>query len=74
LSESKDAYMNFAMADLDTSFAVPYAFLEEVRDKLNSTVRPNGNEYKHIFIYLNQDKFTMRLKAGEEVDIERFKI
>jgi hypothetical protein len=74
LSESKDAYMTFAMADLDISFAVPYTFLEEVRDKLNSTIRPNGNEYKHIFIYLNKDKFTMRLKAGEEVDLEKFKI
>jgi hypothetical protein len=32
------------------------------------------NEYKHIFIYMSNSKFTMRLKAGEEVDIEKFRI
>jgi len=74
LSESNDAFMIFAMADLNTSFAIPYSLLEENRDKLNSTIRPNGNEYKHIFIYMNNSKFTMRLKAGEEVDIDKFRI
>ncbi len=32
------------------------------------------NEYKHIFIYMSNSKFTMRLKASEEVDIEKFRI
>jgi hypothetical protein len=32
------------------------------------------NEYKHIFICMSNSKFTMRLKAGEEVDIEKFRI
>lgn len=38
------------------------------------TIRPNGNEYKHIFIYMNNGKFTMRLKAGEEIDVNEYKL
>lgn len=74
LSESRDAFMIFAMADLSTAFAIPYSLLEQNREKLNSTVRPNGNEYKHIFIYINNGNFSMRLKAGEEVDINEYKL
>ncbi len=74
LSESNDAYMIFAMADLNTAFAIPSGLLEKCREKLNSTIRPNGDEYKHIFIYMNHERFTMRLKAGEEVDITEYKL
>ena len=74
LSESKDGYMIFAMADLDESFSIPYSYLEKIRDKLNSTIRQNGTEYKHIFIYMNKNHFTMRLKGGEDLDISEFKL
>jgi hypothetical protein len=74
LSESKNGFMVFAMADLDFSFAIPYTLLEDLRDKLNSTVRKNGTEYKHIFLYIDKQKFTLRLKAGEAIDISQYKI
>lgn len=73
LSESKDhAYMIFAMADLeDKSLAIPYKWLEENREKLNSTIKAD-KEYKHIFIFINNGTFTMRLKEGDEEDINKF--
>lgn len=74
LSESSNGYMIFAMADLDYSFAVPYEFLEGIRDKLNSTVRSNGTEYKHIFLFTNNKKTILKLKGGGEVDISQFMI
>jgi hypothetical protein len=74
LSESVNGFMLFAFSDLDISFAIPYRILEDNREKLNSTVRKNGIEYKHIFIHLNNDQFTLRLKAGEEINITKYKI
>lgn len=74
LSESPVGYMVFGMADLDTVFAIPYGRLEELREKLNSTVREDGREYKHIFIYVDADKYTLRLKAGEDVDLSGYRI
>ena len=74
LSEASNGYMIFAMADLDFSFAVPYEFLEGIRDKLNSTVRSNGTEYKHIFLFTNNKKTILKLKGGGEVDISQFLI
>ncbi len=74
LSESSDGFMVFGMSDLDTVFALPYIKLEELRDKLNSTIREDGREYKHIFIYVKGEKFTMRLKAGEEIDLSSYRI
>jgi len=74
LSESSDGFMVFGMSDLDTVFALPYVKLEELRDKLNSTIREDGREYKHIFIYVKGEKFTMRLKAGEEIDLSSYRI
>ena len=74
LSESKRGFIVFAMADLDVSFAIPYKLLEDLRDKLNSTIKKNGAEYKHIFIYIVNQIFTLKLKAGEEIDISQYKI
>lgn len=74
LSESSDSFMVFGMSDLDVVFALPYLKLEELRDKLNSTIREDGREYKHIFIYVDGGKYTMRLKAGEEVDLSSYRI
>jgi len=74
LKEANTGFMVFGMSDLDTVFAVPYARLEELREKLNSTIREDGREYKHIFIYLDGEKYTMRLKAGEEIDMSIYKV
>ena len=74
LSESKDGFMIYGMADAEFSFAIPYSKLEELRAKLNSTIRDNGLEYKHIFIYKSGDNFTMRLKSSEELSINEYRI
>jgi hypothetical protein len=74
LSESIDGFMIFGMSDLDVVFALPYLKLEELRDKLNSTIREDKLEYKHIFIYVDGEKYTMRLKAGEEIDLSACRI
>ena len=66
--------MLFGMVDLDANFAVPYAKLEELREKLSSTIREDGREYKHIFIYVDGNKYTMRLRGGEEMDLSVYKI
>jgi hypothetical protein len=74
LRESSDGFMVFGMSDLDVVFAIPYLKLEELRDRLNSTIREDGREYKHIFIYVDGEKYTMRLKAGEEIDLNSYRI
>jgi hypothetical protein len=72
LSDAVSGFMTFGMADLDTVFAVPYLKLEELRGRLNSTIREDGREYKHIYIYLEGGVYTMRLKAGEEIDLSSY--
>ena len=74
LRESSDGFMVFGMSDLDVVFAIPYLKLEELRDRLNSTIREDGREYKHIFIYVDGEKYTMRLKAGDEIDLNSYRI
>lgn len=74
LGESSTGFMVFGMSDLNVVFALPYLKLEELRDKLNSTIREDGREYKHIFIYVDGEKYTMRLKAGEEIDLSLYLI
>ena len=74
LSEATSGFMLFGMVDLDANFAVPYAKLEELREKLSSTIREDGREYKHIFIYVDGNKYTMRLRGGEEMDLSVYKI
>ena len=66
--------MLFGMVDLDINFAVPYVKLEGLREKLSSTIREDGREYKHIFIYLDGDKYNMRLRGGEEMDLSAYAI
>ena len=74
LSEARLGFMIYGMADEDFSFAIPYQKLEDLREKLNSTIRDNGKEYKHIFIYKSGSNFTMRLKSGEELPIDEYLI
>jgi len=74
LSEVNAGYMIFGMSDLDIAFAVPYEKLEELRQRLNSTIRDDGKEYKHIFVYQDGDKYSMRLKAGEELSLDSYRI
>lgn len=72
LSEGKSGFMIFGMSDENFNFAIPYIKLEEIREKLNSTIRDNGKEYKHIVIYKSDDKYNMRLKSGDEISIDEY--
>ena len=72
LSETKEGYMVFGMADTDISFAIPYQELEKIHTDLYSTVKDTGREYKHIYIHVNNKKFTLRTKSGKNIDLSLF--
>ena len=74
LAESKTGLMVYGMSDSDISFAIPNAKLEELRDKLNSTFREDGREYKHIFIHQKSNQYVLKLKGGEEFGIDQYQI
>lgn len=74
ISESPEGFMIFGMVDLDNAFALPYAELEKLRERLNSTIRENGSEYKHIYIYKDGNSFTLRLKGGDEITLKSYEI
>lgn len=72
LSETKEGYMVFGMANSDMSFAIPYEELEKIHSDLYSTVKGTGKEYKHIYIHENSNKFTLRTKSGKDIDLSSF--
>lgn len=75
LSEAKAGYMIFGMADKDFAFAVPFKILEQNWDKMLSTVRENGREYKHIFIHEISGKFMLRVReVGSEIDLAEYRM
>lgn len=74
LSQSMDGVLILGTTDGDDAFALPFTFLEKHWDDLNSTVRPNGREYKHLHLHPDsQEKFSLRMKNGNEVSIEEFR-
>jgi len=72
LSETKEGYMVFGMANSDMSFAIPYEELEKIHSDLYATVKGTGKEYKHIYIHENNNKFTLRTKSGKDIDLSSF--
>lgn len=72
LSETKEGYMVFGMSDSDISFAIPYQELEKIYSDLYSTVKDSGREYKHIYIYVDNNKFVLRTKSGKDLDLSPF--
>ena len=72
LSETNEGYMVFGMSDSDISFAIPYQELEKIHTDLYSTVKDNAREYKHIYIHLNNDKYTLKTKSGGDIDLSSF--
>ena len=72
LSETKEGYMVFGMSDSDVSFAIPYQELEKIYSDLYSTVKDSGREYKHIYIYVDNNKFVLRTKSGKDLDLSSF--
>ena len=72
ISNCDQGFMLFGMADSDVSIAIPYKVLEELRDELNSTIRDNGKEYKHIFIYKSNDGYSLRTNSGKNIDLSQY--
>jgi hypothetical protein len=62
----------FGMADTDVSFAIPYQELERFHTDLYSTIKDTGREYKHIYIHVNNKKFTLRTKSGKNIDLSSY--
>lgn len=75
LKESKKGFMLFGMIDSDNAFAVPFSILENHWDEFYTTVKKNGKEYKHIFIYKTDIGFLMRIgKIGTEIKLSDYLI
>ncbi len=74
IAETKEGYMVFGMSDSDMSFAIPYQELEKIHNDLYATIKDSGKEYKHIYIHLNDNKYTLKTKSGKDIDISSFAI
>ena len=75
LSHAKAGFMIFGMADKDLAFAVPIDLLDRNWDKMLSTVRDSGAEYKHIYIREVAEKYLWRVReVGSEIDLTEYRI
>ena len=73
LSDAKIGLMVFGLTDLDIAFAVPYEVLESNWNNLYETTKKNGQVYKHIYIYLTDGKFYLRVREkGTEIELSHF--
>lgn len=72
ISNCERGFMIFGMADSDVAIAIPYVFLNKISGELNSTIRDNGKEYKHIFIYKNKDTYSLRTKTSKNIDLTEY--
>lgn len=73
LAEAKIGLMVFGLTDLDIAFAVPFEILESNWNNLYETTKKNGQVYKHIYIYLNNGKFFLRVREkGTEIELSKF--
>lgn len=67
--------MIFGLTDQDVAFAVPYELLESNWDNLYETTKKNGQVYKHIYIYLTNGKFYLRVREkGTEIDLTDYQL
>jgi len=75
LAEAKIGLMVFGLTDLDIAFAVPFELLELNWNNLYETTKKNGQVYKHIYIYLNDGKFYLRIREkGTEIELSKFSL
>ena len=75
LASAKTGLMIFGLTDQDVAFAVPYELLERNWDNLYETTRKNGLVYKHIYIYLTNGKFYLRIREkGTEIDLTSYQL
>ncbi len=74
LATAAKGYMVFGMVDSDRAFAVPFGVLEESIDDFYVTIRENGHEYKHVYIYVSGAEYSLRLKSGKEIPLQQYVI
>jgi len=73
LADAKLGLMVFGLTDLDVAFAVPFDLLESNWNNLYETTKKNGQVYKHIYIYLTDGKFYLRVREkGTEIELSKF--
>ena len=73
LADAKIGLMVFGLTDLDVAFAVPFDVLESSWNNLYETTKKNGQVYKHIYIYLTDGKFYLRVREkGTEIELSKF--
>jgi len=75
LAAAKIGLMVFGLSDQDVAFAVPFELLEENWQNLYETTQKNGQVYKHIYVYLTEGKFYLRVREkGTEIDLSQYQI
>ena len=75
LAGAKTGLMIFGLTDQDVVFAVPYELLESNWGNLYETTKKNGQVYKHIYIYLTNGKFYLRVREkGTEIDLTDYQL
>lgn len=75
LAGAKTGLIIFGLTDQDFAFAVPYELLERNWDNLYETTKKNGQVYKHIYIYLTNGKYYLRVREkGTEVDLTDYQL
>ncbi len=75
LAGAKTGLLIFGLTDQNIAFAVPFALLEKNWQNLYETTKKNGQVYKHIYIYLTEGKFYLRVREkGTEIDLSEYQI
>jgi hypothetical protein len=75
LAAAKIGLIVFGLSDQDVAFAVPFELLEKNWQNLYETTKKNGQVYKHIYIYLTEGKFYLRVREkGTEIDLSQYQI
>ena len=75
LAAAKIGLIVFGLSDQDVAFAVPFELLEGNWQNLYETTQKNGQVYKHIYIYLTEGKFYLRVREkGTEIDLSQYQI
>jgi hypothetical protein len=74
LLQARLGVMMLGTTDSEDAFAVPAEVLEKHWAELNSTVRENGKEYKHLHLYKARSGATLRLKNGSDLSIEAYRL
>jgi hypothetical protein len=73
LQEAKDGYMVYGMLDKETFFAIPFKKLEELKLKMDKTLKEK-KDYWHIRFEEKKNGIFLKLNDGTEIDLAEFAI